>query len=122
MLFTYNAAFRYGRNPTSLRIAQVEHRGGCLKKYDIVPSLFVYVGIDPNETRKYVDLSPELLRQFFQHYGVSQGAVVLSDNGKSFFEQSESVLVNLGVKKHECYPAAVHHFLQKTTTAVTVQH
>jgi len=76
-----------------------------------VPERIVYVGIDPNETRKYVDLSPELLRQFFQHYGVSQGAVVLSDNGKSFFEQSESVLVNLGFQKHECYPAAVHHYL-----------
>jgi len=111
MLFTYNAAFRCDRNPTELRVAQVKHLNECLKKYDITPDRIVYVGKEKNETRKYVAESPGLLRRFFHYHGVPQGAVILSDNGKSFFERGKSVLLDLGFKKHECYPAAVHHYL-----------
>ena len=111
MLFTYNAAFRCDRNLTERRVAQVKHLNECLKKYGITPERIVYVGKEKNETREYVPESPELLRRFFQYHGVPQGAVILSDNGKSFFEQGKSVLLDLGFQKHECYPAAVHHYL-----------
>ncbi len=111
MLFTYNAAFRRDRKPTKRRISQVEYLNECLKKYGIAPERIVYVGREKNETREYVTESPELLRRFFQHHGVPQGAVILSDNGKSFSEQGKSVLLDLGFQKHECYPAAVHHYL-----------
>jgi len=35
-------------------------------------------------------------------------AVVFSDNGNSFFEDSQRVLEALGFGKHRCYPANVH--------------
>jgi len=111
MLFTYNAAFRRDRNPTTRRVAQDKQFDECLKKYDLSPERICYVGEKRKETRTYVTESSDLLRQFFRHYGVAQDTVVLSDNGNSFFEQGKSVLLELGFKKHECYPAAVHQYL-----------
>ncbi len=111
MLFTYNAAFRHDRNPTTRRAAQVKHLDEALRKYHIAPNRVVYVGESKGETRTYVPESPALLRQFFKNYKAPQGAVALSDNGNSLFEEGKSVLLGLGFERHECYPAAVHQYL-----------
>ena len=111
MLFTYNAAFRCDRRPTARRAAQVKCLDECLRKYAVAPERVRYVGQEKKETQTYVNENPGLLRLFFRHYGVPQDSVVLSDNGKSFFEDGKSVLLALGFQKHECYPAAVHQYL-----------
>lgn len=111
LLFTYNQEFRRDRKRTARRDAQVGHVDECLERHHIDASRVVYVGVEKGEGRTYVSESAALLRHFFVLYGVAKGAVALSDNGKSFFEQGESVLAQLGFQHHVCYPAAVHQYL-----------
>ncbi len=111
MLFTYNSAFREDRNPTKKRSAQVTHLHECMDKYGIVKERIVYMGSDKNETRTYVRESPDLVRHFFGHYGVPPDTTIYSDEGNSFFEERNSVLLELGFAKHIRYPAKVHQYI-----------
>ena len=69
-----------------------------------------YVGLSKSETRVYVSESADLLRLFFEDFKVPDDCVVLSDNGNSFFDEGEDVLLELGFSKHVQYPAAVHQY------------
>ena len=111
MLFTYNPQFRQDRKPTARRDAQTQHLTDCLKPHGIDPDRIAYVGNEKKETRKFVRESPELLRLFFDNYGIRKNCTILSDNGNSFFEDGESVLKKIGFQDHRCYPAAVHQYL-----------
>ena len=111
MLFTYNPAFRRDRTPTQRRATLVAHLDETLQKYNLASGRVVYVGEPKREARSYVTESPGLLRQFFKNYNIAEGAVVLTDNGNSLFEEGKSVLLKLGFDRHECYPAAVHQYL-----------
>src|SRR4051794_2646469 len=42
-----------------------------------------------------------------------EGGVALSDNGNSFFEDGESILMAVGFKDHRFYPVNVHQFLSE---------
>lgn len=111
ILYTKNPAFRRDRNPTKRRDALVEHLDGCLALHGIDKDRVIYVGKEAGEKEVYTHESPDLLRRFFEYYGVGKDVTVLSDNGNSFFEEGESVLEALGFKKHECYPANVHQYI-----------
>jgi hypothetical protein len=111
ILFTYNQNFRWDRSSTPRRDAQVEHLRERLRHYGINKDRVFYIGKDKGEKETYAKESPALLRRFFEIYGIPPGAVALSLNGNSFFENSESVLKALGFENHECYPANVHQFL-----------
>jgi hypothetical protein len=111
MLFTYNSVFRRDRNPTARREGQKSNLGDCLWRYGIDPDRVVYIGKTTGEKEHYATESPRLLRLFFAKYNVHKDATILSDNGNSFFENGESVLKQLGFRKHECYPASVHQYL-----------
>ncbi len=111
ILFTYNQNFRWDRNPTARRDAQVEHLRERLEAYGIDKHRVIYIGKDKGEKETYARECPDLLRRFFRYYGIRPGCVALSDNGNSFFENSESVLIQIGFERHECYPANVHQFL-----------
>lgn len=111
ILFTYNQNFRLDRPSTARRDEQVEYLRGRLKHYGIDKLRVVYIGKDKGENETYAKESPDLLRLFFGLYKIPAEATVLSDNGNSFFENSESVLTALGFKNHLCYPANVHQWL-----------
>jgi transposase len=111
MFFTYNPEFRQDRNPTTRRIALVQHFDDCLKESSIDIKRIVYVGKEKGESRLYVSESPALLRIFFERYKVPKCAVILSDVGNSFVDQGKSVLLDFGFQKHIFYPAAVHQYL-----------
>ena len=82
-----------------------------LAHYGIPKDRVIYIGKDKGEKETYAKESPALLRRFFGIYGVPPEAVVFSDNGNSFFENSQSVLEALGFKYHRCYPANVHQYI-----------
>jgi transposase len=111
ILFTYNQNFRWDRNPTVRRAAQVEHLRERLAHYGINKVRVIYIGKDKGEKETYVKESPALLRRFFGVYGVPPGGVALSDNGNSFSENGESVLKAIGFENHENYPADIHQYL-----------
>jgi hypothetical protein len=111
MLFTYNSAFRQDRKMTPKRSTQVAYLRQCLQEYGISEDRVVYVGNDKTESRTYVRECPDLLRRFFHVYEVPPSATIYSDNGNSFFDEGESVLVSLGFQKHVTYPAKVHQYL-----------
>jgi hypothetical protein len=111
MLFTYNPSFRRDRNSTARRATLVQRCDDCLKEFGIDVKRIVYIGKKKGESRSYVTESPTLRRIFFKHYKVPKRAVILSDLGSSFIDQGKSVLLDLGFKKHVCYPAAVHQYL-----------
>ncbi len=111
MLFTYNPEFRRDRNITARRTPLVQHFDDCLKEVNIDAKRIVYVGKEKGESRSYVTESPALLRTFFEHCKVPKRTVILSDLGGSFVDKGKSVLLELGFKKHVCYPAAVHQYL-----------
>lgn len=111
VLFTYNPAFRLDRPSTARRDEQVEYLRARLAHYGIDKSRVIYNGKDKEEKETYAKECPDLLRRFFKLYKIPSDAVALSDNGNSFFENSESVLEALGFKNHLCYPANVHQWL-----------
>ncbi len=111
MLFTYNPAFRTDRNRTERRDALEAHLAECLKRHKINVDRVVYIGKEKGEKEVYAKECPDLLRRFFEHYGVEDDSTILSDNGNSFFEDGSSVLEDLGFKKHKCYPANVHQYI-----------
>ncbi len=92
MLFTFNPAFRTDRNPTKKRNEQEAHFIECLKKYGIDESRIIYIGEDKKEMRKYARECPDLIRLFFEKYGVPPKCTIYSDEGNSFFENGKSVL------------------------------
>ena len=110
-LFTYNPAFRRDRKQTKRRDALLEHLDEYLKHYGISHDRVIYVGKDKYEKEHYVTESPMLLRLFFEKYKVPPEVTVFSDNGNSFFENGESVLLKLGFQNHICYPSNVHQYL-----------
>jgi hypothetical protein len=89
----------------------VEHLQERLAHYRINKDRVIYIGKDKGEKETYAKECPDLLRRFFERYEVPAGAVSLSDNRNSFFENSESVLKAIGFENHLFYPANVHQFL-----------
>jgi hypothetical protein len=111
ILFTYNSAFRQDRKETEKRSKKLSHLRKCMVKYGISGERIIYVGKGNNETRKYVKESPDLIRRFFDVYPVSPDCTVYSDEGNSFYDDGDSVLLEVGFKKHVRYPAKVHQYL-----------
>ena len=111
LLFTLNPDFRRDRSRTARRDALVAHLDSCLQQYGIDASRVIYVGKTKGERGCYCAESASLVRRFFQHYGVPQGATILSDEGGAFSEQGKSVLLDIRFQKHVRYPSDVHHFL-----------
>lgn len=111
ILYTLNPNFRRDRNLTARRSQLVEHLDECLARHGIDEDRVVYIGKPVGEKEQYAKESPELLRLFFERYGVDDEATVLSDNGNSFFTNGDSVLESIGFKKHLFYAASVHQFL-----------
>jgi len=111
VLFTYNGKFRRGRVGRVAWKAEEEHLNAMMRHYEVEPYQIVYVGKPQKETRTFVSESADLLRQFFSLYDIPEGAVIFSDNGKSFFTNGNSNLTQYGFAKHVPYPAAVHHLL-----------
>ncbi len=110
-LFTYNPAFRTDRNPTKKRLEQLAHLHECLDKYGISEDRVIYIGESKNEMKKYARECPDLIRLFFEDSNVPAGCTVYSDEGNSFFDNGKSVLLEVGFRKHVCYPARVHQYL-----------
>jgi hypothetical protein len=111
VLFTYNQNFRLDRPSTAKRDEEVRHLRERLKYYGIDKVRVIYIGKDKGEKETYAKESPDLLRRFFALYKIPEESTGLSDNGNSFFENSESVLMALGFKNHLCYPANVHQWI-----------
>lgn len=111
ILFTYNSAFRRDRNPTPRRASIVNHLLECMDKYGISAERIIYIGEDTKEMKKYARECPDLIRRFFGVYEVPPGCTIYSDEGNSFFDNGESVLVEVGFEKHCCYPSDVHQYL-----------
>ena len=118
MLFTYNSAFRKDRNPTKNRLEKVAHLEACLDKYGISEDRIIYIGNEKKEMRKYARECPDLIRLFFQNYEVPSKSIVYSDQGNSFFDNGESVLLEAGFIKHCCYPSIVHQYLSVNDNAL----
>ena len=110
-LFSFNSAIRKDRKPTANRLKKMRHLDDCLAKYGISEDRVIYIGEKKNEKKKYARECPELIRLFFEDYEVPSGCTIYSDEGNSFFEDSESVLLEVGFMKHERYPAKVHQYL-----------
>lgn len=111
MLFTLNPQFRRNRHATARRSRQVDDLDRCLEFYCIKADRIVHIGKQKGEKGCYASESPDLLRRFFEHYGVPDGCTILSDNSKSFFEKGEDILRKLEFQRHCCYPAPVHQYL-----------
>jgi len=115
VLFSYNQVFRKGLNSTKRRDAIQAELDDAIKRYDLKPEQLVYVGKEKNEHGHYVSESSGILKHFLAMYDIPEGAVILSDNGRSLVSAKGStevpVLEAAGFKKHICYPAAVHQFL-----------
>jgi transposase len=111
MLFTYDQRFRKDRSPTEKRKAEVTYLDECLTRYKIGAKRIVYVGKEKGENRKFVAESADLVRRFFETYGVGKDCTVLSDNGNAFKDGGVDIFDALGFKQHRCYPAAVHQYL-----------
>jgi transposase len=109
--FTYNQNFRIDRKSTARRDEQVEYLRERLAHHGIDKSRVIYIGKEKGEKETYTKESPALLRRFFELYRVPEESVALSDNGNSFFENSESVLKAIGFKNHLFYPSNVHQYL-----------
>ena len=110
MLFTFDQRFRRDRSPTERRRVQVAYLDECLTRYKIGVERIVYVGKEKGEGRKFVAESADLVRRFFETYGVKEDCTVLSDNGNAFKDDGVDIFDALNFK-HYCYPAAVHQFL-----------
>ena len=113
MLFTYNPDFRMERKSTFRRTEMAVHLSQCLTECNIDEDRIVYVGSKKGERRTFVKESARLVRIFFEHHQVENlpSHVIFSDNGSAFWEEGESVLVDVGFEKHEFYPPDVHQFL-----------
>lgn len=114
ILFTYDSAFRIDRNPTQRRVALTTKLREFMTKYNITPNRIKYIGKSKNETRTFVRECPEILRLFFDEtdgYKVPPGTTIFSDEGNSFFENGDSVLLALGFQNHITYPSNVHQYL-----------
>lgn len=111
VLYTYNKEFWLDRKKTARRDAQLEKMENSLKLFNISPNRVVYVGEKKEERRTYVSESPQLLRLFFKMFKVPLQCTILTDNGRSFVEEKEDVLLKLGFASHLCYPAVVHQYL-----------
>ena len=110
-LFTFNPAFRRDRNSTAKRLLKIAHLDETLDKYGISEDRIIYIGKDKGEMKKYARECPDLVRLFFEDFEVPPGTVVYSDEGNSFFDNGESVLLEVGFKKHYCYPSKVHQYI-----------
>lgn len=110
-LYTYNPAFRKDRNPTEIRRQQVAHLNYCLEKYGVSEDRIIYIGNEKREMRKYARECPEIIRLFFKDFEVPTGSTIYSDEGNSFFDKGQSVLLETGFQKHKCYPSKVHQYL-----------
>ena len=112
LLFTYNPAFRTDRKSTMGRKGLKEHLNNCLREYGIDQNRIYYVGNAANESRTYVPESASLIRQWAAHYQIdAKKTIILTDNGKSYFEEKEDVFARMGFKAQYWYTAAVHAFL-----------
>lgn len=111
MLFTYDQKFRRDRSPTEKRKAEVAYLDECLTHYEIDADRIVYVGTEKCENRTFVAESADLVRRFFETYGVEEDCTVLSDNGNAFKDDGVDIFDALGFRQHLCYPAAVHQYL-----------
>jgi transposase len=111
MLFTYDQKFRRDRSPTEKRKAEVAYLDECLRCYEIDADRIVYVGKEKGENRTFVAESADLVRRFFETYGVEKDCTVLSDNGNAFKDDGVDIFEALGFKQHRSYPAAVHQYL-----------
>jgi hypothetical protein len=111
VLFTLDQRFRFDRNPTAKRNAEVAYLEECLTYYDLDADRIEYVGKPKGEKGVYASECADLVRRFLAKYEVPKGCTVLSDNGKSFREDGEDVFEDLGFEHHACYPAAVHQYL-----------
>ncbi len=110
ILYSLNPDFRRDRKLTDRRKELLEHLDECLSRHGINEDRVVYVGNEKKETEVYTRECPDLLRRFFEYYGVESGATILSDKGNSFFEDGESVLEYLGFENHDTYPSDVHQY------------
>lgn len=110
ILYTFNPNFRRDRSQTHRRTALESHLDECLAHYKVDEYRVVYIGKFSNEKEHYVRECPELLRLFFEHYGVEVDATILSDNGNSFFTDGSSVLVEIGFKDHIFYDSNTHQW------------
>lgn len=111
MLFTYNNKFSLDHKETPAKVEQMKYLRECARRNKIDVKRLVVIGKLINEKEHYARECPDLLRRFWAHYGVPDETLILSDNGKSFFEQGESVLTNLGFNEHRCYAANVHQII-----------
>ena len=120
LLFTFNPDFRVDRPPSKRRDGLEAYFNECLSEFGVSKEIVMYVGAKTHQKRKYVRETEELVRRFFEHYGVEKykDHVIFSNNGSSFFEEGMSVLSNLGFKHHECDPADVHQFLSPNDNKV----
>ena len=74
-------------------------------------TLIIYIGQDKKEMRKYARECPDLIRLVFKKYGVPPKCTIYSDEGNSFFENGNSVLRQIGFKRHKCFPSKVHQYI-----------
>jgi hypothetical protein len=111
ILYTYNPAFRMDNATTPKRTEKFDRLVNLMNEYEITPNRVVYIGKESGEKRVKVSESPELLRNFFGQYKVKKETVILSDQGRAYFEGGNDVLLDLGFKTHATYPPPVHQYL-----------
>jgi len=110
ILFSYNQKFRRDRRRSSKRDRQLQKLDHYLEKCNVEAYRVVYVGKDKHEKRTYVPASVDIIQRFLDVYQIEPGSCWYSDNGKEFFPQGGSSLVQADVD-HVAYPAAVHQYL-----------
>jgi len=111
VLFTYNQAFRFDRKATPRRNVQMAQLDEALKSFNIDSNRVMYVGEKNGEGRSFVAESSSLLRKFFELYNIPPNCTVVSDNGNSFKEGGDDILLKMGFQIHEYYPSSVHQYL-----------
>ena len=103
---TYNPDFRFDCATTPAKKEKLNTLLNYLAHYEIDKKRIIYL----NESRTYVKESAELLKTFFYVNKIPKNCVALIDGGYSFFDQGNDVLLDLGFKTHEIYPASIHQY------------
>ena len=106
MMFTYNPEFNWRRSATKKRLPKMEYLGELYKSYNIHYKRVVYMGGKHN-TKKYCTESIDLLKLFFDRWGLMDGSVVFRDGGTSMTEG----LAQFGFGHDVILPSAIHQYL-----------
>ena len=107
ILFTHNPLFNRNVNPTKRRKAMWKRVDDIFEKYKIDKSRVVFVPQQPGKKAKsIVPATKARVADFFSHYEIEKGAIILSDGGDEFANLEE-----LGFARHIYYPGPVHQHL-----------